>query len=300
MSIEVARPVIHKVERSIKSIMMEAWTLTNGAKGTFWWAFFLCGLCMIPIILVFVLIYILISLVGVNVTTTLVMDTVSATLSAPFAAAIWMVGIRYVSKQPSNNTKILGYFSLLRKFFIMSFWTTLLIVTSKMICERLISAWLELPPNTTLVSNLMANITHESILDYPSASVAIDYHQIIFFVMAAVITSIPVFIVSFMYLFSLPLIVDKKLTAWNALETSRKAIARNWLKIGAIYLVLMIISFLPILLFYVHVSIVVFLLDVLAYIWILPFALLVNSVLYRETFARPNSDEPSSEQSTNV
>ena len=70
----------------------------------------------------------------------------------------------------------------------------------------------------------------------------------------------------------IPLIADKKLSAWKAMEASRKAITKRWFKIFALYFVMVIIlmiSAIPL---------------GLGLIWTYPMMISLMGILYREIF----------------
>ncbi len=70
----------------------------------------------------------------------------------------------------------------------------------------------------------------------------------------------------------IPLIADKKLSAWQAMEASRKAITKRWFKIFGLYLVMgiiLIISVIPL---------------GLGLIWTYPMMVALMGILYREIF----------------
>jgi len=52
---------------------------------------------------------------------------------------------------------------------------------------------------------------------------------------------IPGIYLSFAYMFSLPLMIEKNLTAWQALEASRKAVTRIWFRASGFFLLIMLL-----------------------------------------------------------
>lgn len=74
------------------------------------------------------------------------------------------------------------------------------------------------------------------------------------------------------YVFALPLVVDKGLSPWQALEASRKAVTHSWFKIFGIMILL---------LFFVWVSMLPLLLGL---IWSLPFSFVAMGMIYRTLF----------------
>lgn len=83
---------------------------------------------------------------------------------------------------------------------------------------------------------------------------------------------IPGIYLSVAYMFTVPLIVEKNLGAWEAMETSRKAVTRHWFKFFVtliIMTVVFIVSAIPL---------------GIGLIWTYPMFIAVMGVLYRETF----------------
>jgi len=78
------------------------------------------------------------------------------------------------------------------------------------------------------------------------------------------------------YAMALPLVVEKNLSPWAAMEASRKAISKHWFKIFGLYIVLTIIlwiSAIPL---------------GIGLIWTLPLALILYGVLYTTMFGYGN------------
>ena len=59
---------------------------------------------------------------------------------------------------------------------------------------------------------------------------------------------IPGIIISALYMFALPLIMEKKMEFWEAMETSRKLVTKNWFELSIFMLVLSIFQFIGFLL----------------------------------------------------
>jgi hypothetical protein len=79
------------------------------------------------------------------------------------------------------------------------------------------------------------------------------------------------------YAFALPLVVDKNLGAWEALEASRKAVTHHWFKFLGLYLVMlliMLISMIPL---------------GLGIIWTFPMLMIAYGILYSRIFGFENT-----------
>ncbi|MCK5813363.1 MAG: hypothetical protein KAH03_03855 [Cocleimonas sp.] len=94
----------------------------------------------------------------------------------------------------------------------------------------------------------------------------------IFIWIGFVLLIIPGLYLAIAYGLIIPLIADKKLSAWQAMEASRKAITKRWFKIFALYFVMVIIlmvSMIPL---------------GLGLIWTYPMMISLMGILYREIF----------------
>lgn len=94
---------------------------------------------------------------------------------------------------------------------------------------------------------------------------------------------IPGIYLSIAYILAIPLVVERGLSPWEALETSRKAITQHWFKVFGLFFVtglVVTVSALPLF---------------IGLVWTLPWAIIVMGVLYRTIFGvQPvASDTPS-------
>ena len=83
---------------------------------------------------------------------------------------------------------------------------------------------------------------------------------------------IPGIYLSIAYVLAIPLIVDRDMSPWDAMETSRKAVTKHWFKFLLFMIVMpliMVISMIPL---------------GLGLIWTIPMMALAFTVIYRETF----------------
>lgn len=83
---------------------------------------------------------------------------------------------------------------------------------------------------------------------------------------------IPGIYLTFAYLLTIHLIIDKKMGPWQAMESSRKAINRHWFKIFWLYILMTFICFLS----SIPLGI--------GLIWTVPMFLMVSGILYRNIF----------------
>ena len=83
---------------------------------------------------------------------------------------------------------------------------------------------------------------------------------------------IPGIYLSIAYMFTLPLIIDKNMDFWQAMETSRKAVTQHWFKFfftGVLMMIIYLISTIPL---------------GLGLIWTIPMFVALQGVLYRRIF----------------
>jgi len=80
------------------------------------------------------------------------------------------------------------------------------------------------------------------------------------------------------YMFAMPLVVEKNMSAWRALEVSRKALSRKWFPIFGIFLLVTIINMLGMFTIFI------------AWIWTVPWSVLTMSMIYIKFFgAEPHT-----------
>lgn len=83
---------------------------------------------------------------------------------------------------------------------------------------------------------------------------------------------IPGIYLSVAYILAIPLVAEKNLSPWQALEASRKAITHRWFGVFGLYLVLlliMIVAMIPL---------------GIGLIWVFPMAMLIYGIVYRNIF----------------
>ncbi|RLA68599.1 MAG: hypothetical protein DRG24_10015 [Epsilonproteobacteria bacterium] len=118
-------------------------------------------------------------------------------------------------------------------------------------------------------------ITIPSIFDYyvlvwplVFASIAMNVMIMIGFILLV----LPGIYLATAYMFTLPLIVDKNLTLWDAMESSRKAVTAHWFKLFGFNMLMALIITLSAL----PLGIGLF--------WTVPLAFIGNGILYRKIF----------------
>ncbi len=94
----------------------------------------------------------------------------------------------------------------------------------------------------------------------------------IFTTLGFLLLVIPGIYLSLAYILTIPLIVDKGMGPWAAMEASRRAISKHWFKVFGLYFVMGLIymvSMIPL---------------GLGLIWTMPMFIMVGGILYREIF----------------
>ena len=120
-----------------------------------------------------------------------------------------------------------------------------------------------------------ADISAGMVLNYFGKIVPILLTTILMYIM--IIIGLILFILPGIYLavgyyMAIPLVVEKNLGPWAALEASRKAVSKRWFSVFGLFLVLGLINFAGI-----------FTLGIL-WIWTLPMTLIAFGILYRNIF----------------
>lgn len=134
-----------------------------------------------------------------------------------------------------------------------------------------------------LVVGLMMIAIKHSVGIPTTASMVFDYYpttlpifltyllMVAFIVIGFILLVVPGLYLLFAYMLALPLLVDKQLGIWEALETSRKAITPCWFRVVGLSLisaVVVAVSAIPL---------------GIGLIWTLPFLGLVMAIVYRDT-----------------
>ena len=83
---------------------------------------------------------------------------------------------------------------------------------------------------------------------------------------------IPGIYLSIAYSMAMLLVIDKKMSPWQALETSRKAVTKKWFSFFGLYLcigLILVVSAIPLL---------------IGWIWTIPLAIISTGMVYRNLF----------------
>ncbi len=96
--------------------------------------------------------------------------------------------------------------------------------------------------------------------------------QMIFILIGFLLLVLPGIYLMFAYMFAMPLIVEKKLGPWQALETSRKALTRVWMRFVGFILLMSFVNMLGLLTLGI------------AWIWTIPWSILAMALVYEKIF----------------
>jgi hypothetical protein len=272
---KLADALAGRYQFSIKSVIKEAWIQTNGFKGTFWGASILALVCSAAIIaLLFIPAFI-----GGGDLQNSAQDALHAAQSSAqslfklflalffvvgllvlipvgqsLLAGMWMIGLHRATHNPCRAKMIFNYFHSKWPLTLVFLWLVLL----------------------QIILELIVKVTSHYLLP----------QSVPILILQDLLLLLVLYSIAFVYAFSVPLVVEKKLSAWRALETSRRTVGHRFFKIVGLFLVVGAVNFLPYLLILilaieVHLG---FMALAVVYFWLWPFSLLSMSILYREIF----------------
>ncbi len=276
---KLADAVAGNYDFSTKAIIDEAWDRTKGFKTTYWGAMALWGLTAVAILAAVIVLGSIIGiLLGGSIDTEHEFTTISGLIhspmlpifasmmvlfiiAAPFLlslnAGIWMIGIYYAAFKPSKATMLFQYFS--SKFKLFSAW---------------VFVW--------MLSMIADFFTHAPKRIHAEASTMGMFVGGFALLLGLVLYAY----VSVSYSLYKPLIVEKNLRFWQALEVSRQAIGHRWVKVAAVLSIVALVLMLPAIIIISLCTTLHWFFAILAlvFIWLAPFGLLSLSIMYREIF----------------
>ncbi len=262
---------------SIKKIFDEAWEKTLGFKALYWEAMGICMLIGLGLILVGALFYVTLSIIMsptpldwhqwdkileasghgslVMQAMTLVLVYIGLFITLPILAGMLMLPIRRVSNLPVRVGTIFNYYQKPWRYLLVDIWVTFL--------------FQDVP--TFLSSNGVQFLS--GFVGSAAKWICIPL---------AITIGIYAYI---SYFFAMPLLADRKLSTWRALETSRKVVGRHWFDVCRTLFVIMLVTILiPVIVIILLASTVHWSMSFLAiiFIWLIPFSGLSIGILYRE------------------
>ncbi|MBI3187471.1 MAG: hypothetical protein HYZ31_06380, partial [Gammaproteobacteria bacterium] len=120
-----------------------------------------------------------------------------------------------------------------------------------------------------------APITATSVFDYFGKAFSLLITMILFYIMVIiglVLLIVPGIYLMVAYFMAMPLVVEKGLSPWQALEASRKAVSKHWFGFLGFYIVMiliMLVSMLPL---------------GIGLFWTMPMFLIAWGIMYRNMF----------------
>jgi len=229
---------------SIEGVLSEALGKLNGSKGTIIGAAFVT-LFLITIV-ASLLITITIPLVKSSFVSGIVINIffnfVIILVTYPLLAGLFLIGIRRAADYPIRFTMIFLFFNRMFALLLNAILINIIVIFS--------------------VGLFLG-------LGFALAAAGLPKAILYLFVVLAVVFGV---YLSIAYMLSIPLITERGLSTWQAMETSRKAISQHWFKVFA----LMVVCYL----LFVLSAFTLF----IALIWVLPLIIVAFGVLYRTIF----------------
>ncbi len=243
--------MVEKTEFTIFGSIGQGWQLVKGFKGTFWGAFILYLLFGLALNIIIGIMVFLIKAVGGNPQLSIIsreiLEFVAAIILLPVFAGIWMLAIKRVRQEKARALTIFSYYDHIWR--LLAYQVILLLISFACL----------------FVGFLVA---------YGLMSLTIDRN--ISMVIGYIIGGIPLLYFVVSYIFAIPVLVDKKLGPWDALETSRRIVTPHWFSVFGLMIVLTIIVFISIIPLGIGL------------IWSMPLNLLTFGVVYKILFQEIN------------
>ena len=269
---------------SLNSIFDEAWAKTKGFKSVYWGAL---GVTVLMGLVYFFISAMIVGAVGVKTggivgeqlhlvtpfekalqiplpmfVTLLILTLIALFVFLPLIVGLWMISIAHISGRPIHFKMLFSYFKKPTRYWLANLWTSLIVQIGNAVGGPL------------------------------AKSLTVFGGTVLYWFCVALSLVIQIYaIVS--YFFVLPLIADRKLGTWRALEASRKAIGRHWFKVfGVLLMIILVSGIIPgfvvgLLTGAVHKFFIVF---GIIFVWLVPFYALCLAILYREIFGVISTD----------
>ncbi len=262
---------------SIKNIFDEAWEKTLGFKTVYWEAMGIGILIAIGMVLLGTLFYVAISMVLGHVPASwdqfykilestekdprliqvimIIFEYIGLFIILPILAGFLMLAIRRVSNLPIRVGTIFDYYHKPWRYLLADIWISF------------------------FFQNMPAFLTG-SVALYLAGYMGIVAYWLC--IPVAITIGIYAYI---SYFFAIPLLADRKLTTWRALETSRKVVGCHWFEVCRTVLVILLVTILipaiVIALLASNIHPILWVL-VIIFVWLFPFSALSMGILYRD------------------
>lgn len=263
---------------SISQVFSEAWQKVKGVKGSYWGAF---GLYFVAVIVIAVVVGVIATLTafyflppdvlrqaaehnqhlsqmplsyiifqcGIQLVQLIIMICVYF----PMIAGIMLIGLRWVINKEVSAYYVTKFYkkSYILRFFLM--WLFIVLV-------------LLIP---TFIIGFIAGILSVAQFTFPLKAILVAICVMLVLLIIYLMVS---------FLFAMPLVIDRFLKAWEALNVSRKVVTQHWFRVFFLFFflsILMVISAIPI---------------GIPLIWTMPWAYNVIAITYRELFGIAGQD----------
>lgn len=262
---------------SLKRIFDEAWEKTTGFKAVYWEAMGIALLIGIGMLIIGAILYLTISMLlshtpfdwqqlntllysegqesTVMTVIRLVLVYTGLFIFLPLLAGMLMLAIRRVSSLPVRVGTLFNYYQKPWRYWLLDMWVNFF---------------------TQNVPTFLTGTAAKFLAGFIGSAAA----------WLCVPLAITIAIYAYVsYFFAMPLIADRKLTTWGALETSRRVVGRHWFEVcRSILLIILITLLIPAIVIALLASNISWLMTFLCviFIWLIPFSGLAMGILYRD------------------
>jgi len=184
----------------------------------------------------------------------MVLQIVVNLVMLPIGVSIMVMAMRHANGKPVSAGEIFRHFDVTLGLFLVYIFLTIVMVI--------------LGIGTALIGSLLGN-------------------GLLFAVPVAALVGI---YLMFAYTYAMPLVLEKKMGFWHALETSRRAITHVWFRFFGFLCLVTLINAIPLILPGILMALLgsalglVSLLALVAWVWTVPWAILAMSMVYQKIF----------------
>ncbi|KXU36122.1 hypothetical protein AXE65_05570 [Ventosimonas gracilis] len=226
---------------AIGEVLSEAWSKVSGSKGT------IIGAALLTFVLMWVASFIaglISSLIGIaspglGIATELTLEIITGALIAPVIAGLFLIGMHRSANYPIRFNMIFDFVNKAVPLLLGYLLMNLVIFVPAALLVGL-AAVLGLPIGVLFLA----------------IAIAVIYATYL----------------SVAYIFTLPLMAERDLSPWQALETSRKAVSQRWGKVFAVLILIYLFMLLSVFTLFIGL------------IWTIPLALIALGIVYRTIF----------------
>jgi hypothetical protein len=263
---------------SLNTLFDEAWAKTKGFKSIYWGAL---GITVLLAMGYFLFTAVTVGAIGVGTgaivndhiqlvtplekaltlpmpifVSLIILTLIALFIFLPLIAGLWMMSIYHISGLPIHIKMVFAYFKKPYRYWLANLWVSLIVQGGNAIAGPLAK--------------------------FLGASAGTWLYWVC--VVLGFIIQLYAFV---SYFFVVPILADRKLGVWRALESNRKAIGKHWFKVfGTLLMIFLVCIIIPglvigLLTTVVHSLMLAFL---IIFIWLVPFYALSTAILYRDIF----------------